>query len=144
MDELIELGILPESYKSYRQTTFGVFDIETLQTSVEADECNSLVYEAIQIPVSIGFSSNVSGYEEKYFVRSSSDPEAGFEMVKQFLDYLEQVQSKFVDSIPTEITEACQKIQTKLKCKFSGEKTKLSRLNNFLNRLTQEIICNCS
>ena len=136
MDDLIDLGVLPESFKSYQQTYIGVFDIETLQTQVENEECNALVFEAVQYPVSIGFASNVPGVEEKFFCRASSDPEDGYEMVKSFIEYLEEAEKKFQETIPAELFDAQEKLSVLLKRKFSKEKTKHQTLDKFLKRLT--------
>ena len=146
MDDLIELGLLPESFKKYNQTFIGVFDIETLQTKVETEECNSLVFEAVQYPVSIGFASNIPGVEEKFFCRSSSDPEHGYEMVKCFIEYLDDAEKKFQETIPTEIHEARDKLSILQKQKFSKSKAKYKTLDNFLKRLLQFNIFgyNCS
>ena len=140
LGEIIELGLLPESFRSYRQSKLGVFDIETLQQPIETDECNSLVYEAVQFPVSIGFASNIQGFEQEFFIRSSSDPEDGYQMVKKFLNHLALVRTKFLETIPVEITDAIERLQIMSKQKFSKKKLKLVSHLNFLKRFTQEMV----
>ena len=134
---MIHLELLPQSFKNYRQTLIGVFDIETLQTSMELDDTNSLVYEAIQIPVSIGFDSNIPGVESKFFVRSSSDPDDGYNMVKKYLDYLQLVQQEFMKNVPNEINEAKEKLTIMMKRPFSKQKAKLQTYEKLLKKMTQ-------
>ena len=134
---MIKMKLLPESFKNYRQRLIGVFDIETLQTSIENDANTSLVYEAIQIPVSIGFDSNIPGVEPKFFVRSSSDPDDGYKMVQKYVDYLQFAQQEFIKHIPHEILEAKEKLSLMMKQPFSKKKTKLQTFQKLLKRFTQ-------
>ena len=137
IDEIIGLKLLPESFRTYRETLIGVFDIETLQSSRETDDTNSLVYEAIQIPVSIGFDSNIPGIEARFFVRSSSDPDDGYKMVKEFLDYLQSAQEEYLKNIPKEILDAKEKLSIMLKSKFCRTRAKLQSYDKLLKKLTQ-------
>ena len=61
-------------------------------------------------------------------------------MVKEFLDYLNLVQKKFIETIPLEIFDAINRINIMLKTKFSKDKLKLNSYKNFLERFTQEMV----
>ena len=98
------------------------------------------MYEAVQFPVSIGFASNIQDFEQEFFIRSSSDPEDGYQMVKNFLNHLALVQTKFLETIPVEITDAIERLKIMSQQKFSKNKLKLVSHLKFLKRLTQEMV----
>ena len=134
---MIDLELFPESFRNYRQPLLAVFDIESLQTSIETDDMNSLVYEALQIPVSIGFDSNIPGVEQKFIVRASSDPEDGYKMVKEFVDYLRVAQDQFVKNLPIEIELAREKLSVMRKQRFNKSKAKLQSYDLLLKKMSQ-------
>ena len=134
---MIDLELLPDSFRNYRQPLLAVYDIETLQTSIETDDMNSLVYEALQIPCSIGFDSNIPGVDSKFIVRASSDPEDGYRMVKEFMDHLRFAQDEFIKNLPDEVQTAQEKLSAMLKQRFSKSKAKLQSYDLLLKKISQ-------
>ena len=112
--QLIDRGFLPESFRNFQQVYKATWDIETFERKHERDnesECveTATVTDAILRPVSIGVSSNMPGFENRFFCRQSSSLEDGDEMVHEFMDYLFKMADKLQTLIPKEITEAAEK-----------------------------------
>ena len=139
--QLIERGFLPESFRNFQQVYKATWDIETFERKHERDnesECveTATVTDAILRPVSIGVSSNMPGFENRFFCRQSSSLEDGDEMVHEFMDYLFKMAEKLQTLIPKEITEAAEKLTTELEGQgFSKtaceDRDMLHHLNNY-------------
>ena len=84
-------------FNQYPQKHFAVYDIETF------------VRNGICVPVSIAVSSTLSG--PMYFERKTDDPNDGFTMVSQFLDYLEYLHRELLEQLPSEITEVIESLE---------------------------------
>ena len=135
IDEIIKRGYLPKEYESFQQEFFIVYDIETFQTKIDAQGTSSLVYEAVQYPVSIGCASNIPGFEERFFCRENSTPEAGYAMVREFLQFVANAHAKHVEMIPETIISAIERISEATKEKFSKERSKLKTFQKFLTNM---------
>ena len=144
MAQLIDRGYLSERFRNFQQVYKATWDIETFERKHERDndsECvdtaiNSTVTDAILRPVSIGVSSNMPGYENRFFCRESSSIEDGEDMVHDFLDYLFKMAGELQTLIPEEITEASTKLNAELEGrKFSKEacqdREMMYHLNNY-------------
>ena len=81
MEDLIENDILSEEMRNFTIDHFTVYDIETVQTSIDGEER--------LIPISIAVSSTFT--EDRYFERKSSSPEDGEKMVSEFMNYLVEI-----------------------------------------------------
>ena len=79
------MKLLPEEFLNYRQKYFVTWDIESLEEKPGPHE--DTIVEALQNVVSISVSSNLP-VEDQYFVRSSSEPIAAAELIKNFIDHL--------------------------------------------------------
>ena len=118
---MIDRGFLPEHFRKFKQVYKATWDIETFERKNErdnenevVDSINSTVTDAILRAVSIGVSSNMPGYENRFFCRKSSSKEDGEEMTHEFLDYLFKMAENLQTLIPKEIIDAEKKLSAKL------------------------------
>ena len=102
---------------------------------MDVEEKTALVYEAVQYPVSIGCGSNIPGFEERFFCRENSSPEAGYAMVREFLEFVEKAHAKHIEMVPETIITAIERISEAIKGKFSKERSKLKTYNRFLTNM---------
>ena len=101
-------------FNQYPQKHFAVYDIETF------------VRNGICVPVSIAVSSTLSG--PMYFERKTDDPNDGFTMVSQFLDYLEYLHRELLEQLPSEINEVIEDLE---RCKDDPAKFNQSDNNAY-------------
>ena len=78
LEEAIELGILPDHLKSYRQSHFATFDLETLEQDLALN--SKIEVEGVHKLASIGCASTLPA-ESRYFERRSSRAEDSTELV---------------------------------------------------------------
>ena len=89
---------------------------------------------AIHKVVSIGASSNIPDFENRFFCRDSSSQEDGDKMMSEFLNHLFNMAEKLQDLIPQEIIKAADRLNAQLKgIKFSKSVCKERSLLNHLN-----------
>ena len=97
-----EVGKLSEilniDFSQFRQQHLCCFDIETF--------CNG----RILIPVSIAVASTLDG--PKYFEKSNDTPEAAYQMIKEFMNYLVKLQEKLLQNLAPEIGHAIEFLQS--------------------------------
>ena len=157
--KLIDEGYLPESFRSFIQKFKATWDIETLEDQSsfkENDENAATITNAIHKVVSLGVSSNIPGFENRFFCRSTSAQEDGQQMIAQFLEHLFQMAEKLQELLPDEIVAAAEHLEAKIDGnKFSKEicndRTLHNELKNYLklsvygfnSGKTFEIINNC-
>ena len=125
----ISHGILPQSFKDYRQKYLATWDIETLESSTE--DLTS-IQVAIQKIVSVGVASNLPNQSDKFFIRESSQPEDGQKLVDRFLDELFRLESCYYESIPDEIKEAKEILREVEDEVFSKDRTQRQVLKQFI------------
>ena len=138
IDKIIEKGLLPETFRSFIQNFKATWDIETLEenTYKENDEHAATVTNAIHKVVSLGVSSNIPDYDDKFFCRSSSAQEDGEKMIAEFLEYLFKMAGKLQELLPEQIVKAADELSQKVKGQeFSKsmceERTLLNHLKNY-------------
>ena len=93
---LIENDILSEELREFTVDNFLTYDIEVIQKDVNGEKLLS--------PISIGVGSTFSS--EMYFERKTSSPADGDVMVSEFMNYLEDIYSKYTSTLPDEILDA--------------------------------------
>ena len=71
-------------------------------------------------PVSIAVASTLDG--PKYFEKADDTLEAGYQMVKQFMDYLMNLQEKLVNNLEPEIEKAISFLQTEKEELFNPQR----------------------
>ena len=126
MDDIVDMGFLPEEFRFYQVKQLATYDIETSQ---EADGRLK--------PMSIAVGSTFE--EPRYFERRSSDPEDFQRMVNEFLLYLIELHSQL--EVPREFDEAIENIDFVLReKKFDSDQAKLQ---SFKRHLSQYKILNC-
>ena len=137
--KLIDEGYLPESFRSFIQKFKATWDIETLEdrSFKENDENAATITNAIHKVVSLGVSSNIPGFENRFFCRSTSAQEDGQQMIAQFLEHLFQMAEKLQELLPDEIVAAAEHLEAKIDGnKFSKEicndRTLHNELKNYL------------
>ena len=132
LEMAVEMGLLPEQFKNYRQKYFVTWDIESLEQKPDVHE--DTIVEALQNVVSISVSSNLP-VEDQYFVRSSSEPVAATELIKQFIDHLFKLEEKLQEMIPPEIAQAIAKLEELIiSRKFSKNQLKLKTIQTYLKQ----------
>ena len=138
IQEIIKQGLLPESFQSFIQKYKATWDIETLEEKVyqENDENMSTITNAIHKIVSLGVSSNLPGYENQFFCRSSSAQEDGEAMMASFLEYLFKMAEKLHELLPDAITNAAEELGEQLQGQMFSkgvckERTLLNHLKNY-------------
>ena len=131
LSKSIELGLLPQSFVNYRQTKFGVFDCETLESENDADDVDGVLKIC-----SIGYASNLPN-GDRYFVRTSSAPKAGSVVVEEFLDHLFNCEEQFYETVPEEIKDALMDLDERVQAKFSSERTEIQNLLRSLKKFTE-------
>lgn len=138
IEKIIEKGYLPESFRSFIQIFKATWDIETLEEKIykENDENAGTVTNAIHKVVSLGVSSNLPGYENRFFCRSSSAQEDGEFMIGEFLEYLFKMAAKLQELLPEQIVNAAEELGEKLQGQmFSkgacADRTLLNHLRNY-------------
>ena len=97
-DEVSKLSeIMDIDLSKFRQKHHVCFDIETFG---KAEVC---------VPVSIAVASTLDG--PKYFEKADDTLEAGYQMVKEFMDYLIQLQEKLLNNLEPEIEKTISFLQ---------------------------------
>ena len=97
-DEVAKLSkILNIDFSRFRQDNFCAFDIETFNNG------------RVCVPVSIACASTLDG--PRYFEKADDTPEAAYEMVVEFMDYLLELQQKLLENLPAEIDHAIEYLQ---------------------------------
>ena len=108
-----------------------VFDIETCEQLSDKEDI-----EATLKLLSIGVSTNLNGYESRYFVRRSSRTDDGQALCDQFMNYLMSLKNQYEKSLPKELIRNYYRVCAKIEnCdnyhesrKLYGEKNKLQSL----------------
>ena len=121
-DEASKLShIMDFDFTKLRQRHFCCFDIETFTKN---DVC---------IPVSIAVASTLDG--PKYYEKADDSPEAGYEMVCEFIDYLLDLQQQLLDNLEPDIERAISFLQAEkeglLKSKKCPSKAAFNQMENY-------------
>ena len=110
-DEVSKLSeIMNIDFSPYRQKHHVCFDIETFG---KGEVC---------VPVSIAVASTLD--KPKYFEKSDDTLEAGYQMVKEFMDYLMKLQKKLVNNLEPEIEKAISFLQSEKEGLFNRQRYK--------------------
>ena len=122
-DEVSKLSeIMDIDLSEFRQKHHVCFDIETFG---KAEVC---------IPVSIAVASTLDG--PKYFEKADDTLEAGYQMVKEFMDYLLKLQEKLVNNLEPEIEKTISFLQADKEDFFNPQryksKAELNKLYGYL------------
>ena len=126
MDDIVDMGFLPEEFYSYQVDQLATYDIETCE-----DE------DGILRPISIAVGSSMD--EPKYFERKSSNPDEYQKMINEFMSYLMDLQKQL--EVPQEFEAAVDLIDNVLKKdKFNSDR---SKLQSFKTHLEKYKILNC-
>ena len=98
-DEVGKLSeILNIDFSQFRQQHLCCYDIETFSNG------------GILVPVSIAVASTLDG--PRYFEKINDTPEATYQMVKEFIDYLVELQQKLLQNLAPEIEHAIEFLQS--------------------------------
>ena len=129
LSQAISHGILPATFKDYRQKYLVTWDIETLETT---SEDLTSIQMAIQKIASVAIASNLPNQTDEFFIRESSKPEDGQKLVDRFLDELFRLESCYYESIPDEIKEAKEILREVEDDVFSKDRTQRQVLKRFI------------
>ena len=130
-DYAIDAGILPKEFKKYRQQKLLCWDIETLETNENCDEPGQ---QAILKPLSIATSTNIPDEPDQFWVRKSSAPKDGQQLVDDFLDYLFKLENKYYETIPDEIRDALADLDDVESDKFGSDRTQKQKVKFYLQK----------
>ena len=135
---MIDEGILPAGFISYRQTEISTFDIETCERAINKKSTDCRVIEGVQQLISI---SCCFGTQTKTFVRKDSTKDEGVNCVKSFLNQLFAWQESIEESLPNEIHAAEERLERELEAtKFGTRKIKLGQWKRHLKSYSQ-LLC---
>ena len=131
MNFAIESNILPKKFKQYRQRFLSTYDIETLEYP---NDCVAQGQQAVLRIASIALSSNLPGVKDQCWIRKSSSPEHGKEIIHQFLDRVFELEQIYYENLPKEIKAALIYLEEMDEAKFSYTKTKMSQLKDLMKK----------
>ena len=135
LERAVELGYLPEKLKDFRLKFISVFDIETMEINSRKEISTRTLIEAQHKLLSLAVSTNIPMKPDKFFCRTSSEPEAEQDLVNRFVEYLGDLHSALADQIPSEIQDAIDKLETDLAAlRFGSKKLELTNLQNSLRK----------
>ena len=129
-DFAIDEGLLPEKFKNYRQQYLVCWDIETLETS---ENCAEPGQQAILKPLLIATSTNIPNEQDQFWIRKSSAPKDGQQLVDEFLDYLFGLESRYYETIPNEIRDALADLDD-VDGKFGSDRTQKQKIKFHLQK----------
>jgi hypothetical protein len=131
LDQIVESGYLPKIALLFRKTFIQTFDIETFEKLESNDLRANTVVHATHKLLSVAVGNN-KGYK-KCFVRSSSSHEAAVQMVKKFVDSLEEMELIHEKHIPDYFFNAIDVMEVDLKSDLNRlNKSKISQMINVL------------
>ena len=90
-------NILQTDFSQFPQNQFCCFDIETFKN------------DSVCVPVSIAVASTLDG--PRYFEKFDDTPEAAYQMVADFMDYLLELQQMLLEVLPSHIKDAIENLQ---------------------------------
>ena len=129
-DFALDEGLLPDKFKNYRQRYLVCWDIETLETSENCDEPGQ---QAILKALSIATSTNIPNEQDQFWVRKSSAPKDGQQLVDEFLDYLFRLENSYYETIPNEIRDALADLDD-VDGKFGYDRTQKQKIKFHLQK----------
>ena len=130
-DYAINAGLLPVEFKNYRQKFIVCWDIETLETN---DCCDEPGQQAILKPLSIATSTNIPDQEDQFWIRKSSAPKDGQQLVDEFLDYLFLLENSYYETVPSEIRDALADMDDVDSEKFGTDRTQKQKIKFYLQK----------
>ena len=137
LDDIIKDGYLPSTFTNH-QPSYAVFDIETLEASINRQETEFLTTDANLYVVSIAVASNIEGKKPTFFCRKSSDAVDGYKLVREFLFYLIKLQKHVSNSLPNELKSCIERLQEEQKqSDYKGTFSSKSKSFKYLNYLKQ-------
>ena len=135
LDDMIKDGYLPSTFTPH-QSNYAVFDIETLENSINRQETDFLTTDANLYVVSIAVASNIEGKNPTFFCRKSSDSADGYKLVRNFLLYLLKLQKQVSDNLPKELQSCIQRLNEEQKAYKGFGNSKTLRYMNYLKQYT--------
>ena len=127
----IKHNILPEHFKDYRQPFFATYDCETLE---HPNDCVAQGQQAVLKIASIALSSNLPGVGDECWIRKSSRPEHGKEIIHQFLDRIFELEQIYYDNLPDDIKIARTILDDMGDDKFSHTKTIMNQIETLIDK----------
>jgi hypothetical protein len=133
---IVEAGYLPELALSFRKTIIQTYDIETFEQLEPTDLSANTIVHATHKLLSIAVGNSV-GYK-KCFVRADSSHEAAENMIKCFVDSLDEMIIIYEKHIPDYFFDAIDVMEEDLKSNLSRvKKAKISSMLNMLKSYTK-------
>ena len=99
--ELLEAGFILPEHLTFRQDSFSVFDIETTEEITEDDSREKAILSCL----SISFASSIDN-KPYFFVRNGDTLEDAKDLVKRFLDCVEEKAVEFKSTFPEKFQES--------------------------------------
>ena len=128
MHDLIEIGLLPETMRSYRQPFFATFDIETLAQRCDEQRTERQTIQSKLCVVSVAVSTNLPGTTDQFFCDSDEE-----KLTLKFLDYTAQLQELLEQNLPNEIVQCREKLSELVHDEtFGVKKCKMRTMLNYV------------
>ena len=132
LDFAIDMQLLPERLRGFRQKYLVTWDIEALETIPDGDIQHVEAYQNI---CSVAVASNINA-DVKYFERESSDPTAAYKLVESFINHLFELENAYQELIPPEIAAAVSKLDEIITSHhFSKKQTREKALRTYLKQM---------
>ena len=130
---LVDLGYLPMEALKFRKNFVTTFDIESLEDKENIEDMRNV--EAVHRLVSIAASTNRG--HSRSFIRKDSSNEAVVKIIKEFLDFLDDLNAEHDDQIPAYFHDAIERLE--LMCSdestlLKSDKMKLQHLKGNLEK----------
>ncbi len=133
MSIICNAGYLPPEMRNYRNQFFTTFDIETFEDIKNEVRTEATIINANHKCLSIAAGSTTGHTFVQ--VREDDSSDAVESMVGNFLDFLEQMHEKYLEQLPSAITDALEVIEQDDDGTLPfKEKLKLKKMKRFLEQ----------
>ena len=131
LEKIVKAGYLPREALLFRKAMIQTYDIETFEQLQNFDPNSNTIIHATHKLLSVALGNN-RGYK-KCFVRYDSSHEAAEQLIKNFVDSLEEMEVMHSDSLPDYFADGIQLIEEDLNSDISkSEQANIISMKNIL------------
>ena len=136
MKQLVNWGLVPESAINFRKDLIVCYDIESLESKENLEGLTNV--DAVHKLASIGVGSNHG--DSKCFIRADSSHEAAEKIIRDFLDYLDDLNAEYEGHLPAYFFEALDQIELLTSSESTLPKSKKMELSSLKLKLENYMI----
>ena len=136
MKQLISWGLVPESAINFRKDLIVSYDIESLESKENLEGLTNV--DAIHKLCSIGVGTNNG--DSKCFIREDSSHQAAELIVRDFIDYLDDLNAEYEGHLPSYFFEALDQIELLTSSESALPKSKKMELSSLKLKLENYMI----